>query len=95
MNGTYFSNYIGNISNFEISKSGKIIIGEIDKPNIKILNPTNLKEIYLKILDIKGENIYYHFYFEKPNIIYYGIRDNDISRIKVILLEQDDKKKFT
>ena len=95
LNGIYFSNYIGNISNFEISKSGKIIIGEIGKPNIKILSPTNLKEIYLKTLDIMGENIYYHFYFEKPNIIYYGIRDNDISRIKVMLLDQDDEKKFT
>ena len=36
LNGTYFGNYVGNISNFEITKTGKIIIGEINNPYIKI-----------------------------------------------------------
>ena len=95
MNGTYFGKYCGNISNFEISQSGKIIIGDINKPNIKILDPTNLNEIYYKILDKNEENRFYHFYFEKPNIIYYGVSDKDSTRIKIIFLDKDDEKYFT
>ena len=95
LNGSYFGNYISNISNFEISKTGKIIVGEINKPYIRVLNPSNLHEIYLKAFDINGENVYYHFYFERPNIIYYGINNKDSTRIKVIFLDYDDEKKFT
>ena len=95
MNGTYFGKYSGNISNFEISQSGKIIIGDLNKPIIKILDPANLTEIFSKTLDEKGENCFYHFYFEKPNIIYYGVRDKDSTRIKITFLDTDDDKYFT
>ena len=94
MNGTYFGKYCGKISNFEINKSGKIIIGEINEPYIKILEPTNFSEIYSKIINIKGDNIFYHFYFEKPNLIYYGIMNNDCTKIKMIFLDPDEEKYF-
>ena len=95
MNGTYFGKYCGNISNFEISQSGKIIIGDINKPTIKILHPANLIEIHSKNIDKKGEISFYHFYFERPNIIYYGARNNDSTRIKIEFLDSDDEKYFT
>ena len=96
LNGTYFGNYVGNISNFEITKTGKIIIGEINNPYIKILNPSNFNEVYFKVINIKGENTYYHFYFERPNIIYYGVRDNDNNtRIKILFLDNEEEKYFT
>ena len=95
INGTYFGKYCGKISNFEITKSGKIIIGEINKPYIKILEPTTFKEIYSKLISLKGENIFYHFYFECPNMIYYGVMNNDCTKIKMIFLDSDEEKYFT
>jgi hypothetical protein len=94
MNGTYFGVYSGNISNFQISKTGKIIIGDTNKPIIKILDPANLTEINEIKLDIKGENTYFYFYFESPNLIYYGVRDNDSTRIKMIFLDKNEEKYF-
>ena len=94
MNGTYFGVYSGKISNFQITKTGKIIVGEINRPIIKILDPVNLTEIFEQKMDVKGENIYFDFYFERPNLIYYGIRDNDSTRIKMIFLDEDEEKKF-
>ena len=94
MNGTYFGKSSMNISNFQITKTGRIIVAEINEPTIKVLDPINFTEIYQKKLNIKGENTYYYFYFEMPNLIYYGIRNNDSSRIKMIFLEQDEEKYF-
>ena len=61
---------------------------------IKILDPTNLTEIYVKNFFIKGENIFYQFYFERPNLIYLGVKDNDSTRIKILFLYSDDEKHF-
>ena len=94
LNGTYFGKYEGNISNFQISQTGKIIIGFINNPIIKVLNPINFDEIYLKKLDIKEENIFYHFYFEMPNIIYLGIKDKDSTRIQFFSLDLEEEKYF-
>ena len=94
MNGTYFGKISMNISNFQITKTGRIIVAEINEPTIKVLDPTNFTEIYQKKLNIKGENTYYYFYFEMPNLIYYGVRNNDSSRIKMIFLDQDEEKYF-
>ena len=95
LNGIYFGKYSGNISNFDLTKSGRIIIGETNKVCIKVLHPVKLKEIYSKGINLKGENTFFHFYFEKPNLIYYGIKDKDSTRIKIISLDSDDEKYFT
>ena len=92
LNGMYIGKYSGNISNFEFSKSGKIIIGLINNPYIKVLDPVQLREIYMRSLNIKEKNIFFHFHFERPNLIYYGVRDNDSTRIKLILLDSDDEQ---
>ena len=94
MNGTYFGKTSMNISNFQITKTGRIIVAEINEPTIKVLDPINFTEIYQKKLNIKGENTYYNFYFEMPNLIYYGVSNNDSSRIKMIFLEQDEEQYF-
>ena len=95
LNGIYFGNYIGNCSNFQISRSGKIIINEMDKSLIKILDPIKLNEIYNKDLKIKGENLYFQFYFERPNLLYYGVKNNDSTKIKILFLDTDDEKFFS
>ena len=95
LNGTYFGKYNGNISNFEIIKTGKIILGELNKPIIKILNPVNFDVIYTKtIIDIHGNN-FFHFHFEQSNnSLYYGIRDKDETRIRIFNLEENEEKYF-
>ena len=59
------------------------------------MNPSNFYQLFLKKFDIIGENHFYHFYFEKPNLIYYGIRDNDSTKIKIIFLDSEDEINFT
>ena len=93
LNGTYIGKYISNISNFEITKTGKIIVGEKNKSILKILDPINFNEIYHKDINISGKN-FFHFHFEEPNIIYYGYRDNNYSRIKIFYLEKSEEKYF-
>ena len=93
LNGTFFNKYKGNFSNFEINRKGKIIISEINKPIIRILDPIYFYEIYSKEFSIDG-NTFFHFEFQKPNILYYGIKENDTSKIKIVYLEQDEEMFF-
>ena len=94
MNGTFFGKYEGNISNFEFSKTGKIIIGEMNKSIIKIINPVNFNEIYSKTIIINGENNYPYFIFETPNIIYFTIKDKSYSKIQIMYLEENEENYF-
>ena len=96
LNGIYFGKYIGNINNFEINKTGKIIIGEINRPIIKILDPINFNEIYCtKILPNNINNFCcFHFHFEQPSFLYYGIKNGTNCRIKIFQLEEDKKIYF-
>ena len=91
LNGTYIGKYTENISNFEITKTGKIIIGQKNKSLLKILDPINFNEIYHINIDINQQNSF-HFLFEEPNIIYYGYKDNNYTRIKIIYLQQNEIK---
>ena len=94
INGTYFGKYTGNVSNFQITRTGKIIVAYLDEPIIRVLNPTDFTEYYKRAFTISGNNIFFDFYFESPNKIYYGIRDNDSTRIKILFLDQDEEKYF-
>ena len=94
LNGTYFGSYKGNFSDFEITKKGKIIINERHKPIIKILEPVNFNEIYTKEIYVDGINTFFNFHFEMPNIFYYGIKDINSSRIKIIYLLKNEEKHF-
>ena len=93
LNGTFFNKYKGNFSNFEINRKGKIIVSEINKPILKILDPINFNEIYSKDFSIDGST-FFHFEFQKPNILYYGVKENDTTKIKIVYLEQNEEKFF-
>jgi len=94
LNGTYFGKHCGNISDFQITTSGKIIVGDIYKPVLEVLNPVNFTQLYYKMFPIKGDNKYYQFLYERPNIIFFGVKDNDSTRIKVLFLDSDDEVNF-
>jgi hypothetical protein len=94
MNGTYFGKYAANISTFQITKTGKIIVAYLNEPIIRVLNPVNFTEYYMRAFKIKGNNTYFDFYFESPNTIYYGIRDNESTRIKILFIDQYEEMYF-
>ena len=94
INGTYFGKYKGLIYNFQISKTGKIIVNVMDKAQltIKVLDPVKFNEINWKEIITKGSSFY--FYFERPNIIYYGIKDDEGTKIKIMFLYPEEKNIF-
>ena len=94
INGTYFGKYEGIIYNFHISKTGKIMANVMDKDQltIKVLDPVQFNEINWKEINTKGSSFY--FYFERPNIIYYGIKDDEGTKIKIMFLYPEEKNIF-
>ena len=95
LNGICFGTYKENITNFEITTEGKILVGLADKGMIYVLNPINFRTIFSRFI-ISGEvNCYfYHFYFEEPNIIFLGFKDKEGAKIKIIQLNKDEIKTF-
>ena len=96
LNGICFGKYKDNITNFELTKEGKILVGFADKGIINVLNPINFKTIFSRFI-INNDTyhyFYYHFYFEEPNILYFGFKDNEGAKIKIIQLNKDEIKNF-
>ena len=96
INGTYFGKHVGMITNFEITKTGKLLVNEEDNKLllIKVLDPVNFNEVNYKEIFAKKFSNSFHFYFEKPNIIYYGIKDDEGTRIKIIFLYSGERNIF-
>jgi len=97
LNGICFGEYNENIINFELTEEGKIIVLLAKKGMINVLNPINFKAIYYRFIigsEDENEFIFYHFYYEKPNMIYFGIKDNESSKIKICVLNSEDMKNF-
>ena len=94
INGTYFGKYEGIIFNFQLSKTGKLIVNELEKGQliIKVLNPVNFYEMQYKEIVDKG--VSFNFFLEKPNIIYYGIKDDKETKIKIIAIYPEESHIF-
>ena len=70
-------------------------MGFADKGMIGVLNPITFKDIYFRFIRGKDDKFYmYHFYFEEPNILYIGFKDNEGAKIKIIQLNNDEIKTF-
>ena len=75
LNGICFGKYEERITNFDVTKEGKLLVGLAEKKMIDVLNPITFKNIYSRF--ILGDDVdcsFYHFYFEEPNIIFIGFR---------------------
>ena len=96
LNGTYFGKYVGFITNFQISRTGKLLVNEEDNKQliIKVLDPVKFCEVNYKEIFTKNVSNSYHFYFERPNTIYYGIKDNEGTIIKIIFLCSEENNIF-
>ena len=95
LNGICFGKYKERITNFELTKEGKILVGLTDKGMINILNPITFKEKISRFIISSEINYYfYHFYFEEPNIIFLGFKDKEGAKIKIIQLQKDEIKNF-
>ena len=93
LNGICFGKIQEDITNFELTKEGKILIGLANKGWINVLHPINFKTIYSRFI-VLNEAYFYHFYFEEPNIIFLGFKDKEGAKIKIIQLNKDEIKTF-
>ena len=93
LNGIYFGKIQEDITNFEVTKEGKILVNSASKGVINVLNPINFKTIGSKFI-VPNDAYFYHFYFEEPNIIFLGFKDKDGTKIKIIQLNKDEIKTF-
>ena len=93
INGICFGKFEEKITNFDLTDEGKVIVGLAEHGMIYVLNPINFKLIFSRFL-VSKECCFYHFYFEKPNILFLGYKDNDGSKIRIVVLNQDEMKQF-
>ena len=97
LNGICFGQYEGKITNFELTTGGKVLVGLANMGIVNVLDPINFKVLYSRfIISSEDENdcLFYHFYFEKPNIIFFGFKDKEGSKIKLIVLNNGEIKYF-
>jgi hypothetical protein len=97
LNGICFGQYEGKITNFELTSGGKVLVGLANIGMVNVLDPINFNVLYSRfIISSEDENdcLFYHFYFEKPNIIFFGFKDKDGSKIKLIVLNNGEIKYF-
>ena len=93
LNGICFGEYKEKISNFELTEEGRVIVGLSNQGIINVLNPINFKIIYSQHISDE-KSLFYHFYFEKPNIIYFGIKNKEGSKIKIFILNEEEMRNF-
>ena len=97
LNGICFGEFEGKITNFELTKEGKVLVGLADMGLLNVLDPIDFKVLYSRFIissDDDTECMFYHFYFEKPNIIFFGFKDQEGSKIKLITLNKGEIKFF-
>ena len=95
LNGICFGENKDRISNFQLTKNGKILVGLTDKGIIASLHPITFKYIHCKFINVTETKSYlYHFYFEEPNKIFLGINNIEEDKVKIIELINDEVKAF-
>jgi len=95
LNGICFGKYQERITNFDVTKEGKLLVGLPEKKMIDVLNPITFGGVCSRF--VLGDDVgcsFYHFYFEEPNIIFIGFRDKEGTKIKIIQLSRDEIKNF-
>ena len=97
LNGICFGEYEGKITNFDLTKEGRVLVGLANMGIVNVLDPINFNVLYSRfIISSEDENecLFYHFYFERPNIIFFGFKDKEGSKIKLITLDKGEIKYF-
>ena len=97
LNGICFGEYEGKITNFELTKEGRVLVGLADMGIVNVLDPIGFNVLYSRFIitsDDDTECLFYHFYFEKPNIIFFGFKDQEGSKIRLIMLNKGEIKFF-
>ena len=94
LNGICFGQFEEKITNFDLTDDGKILVGLANVGVVNVLNPINFKLIFSRYIN-QNECLFYHFYFEKPNILYFGFKDKEGSKIRLIVLNSEEIKYFS
>jgi hypothetical protein len=97
LNGICFGEYKENITNFELTKEGRILVGISNYGIVNVLDPINFKVLFSRFIipsQIENECLFYHFEFESPNLIFFGFKDKEGSKIRLTVLNNDEIKNF-
>ena len=94
LNGISFGKFEEKITNFDLTEEGKIIVGLSNLGLINVLNPINFKVIFSRFVIPNEECYFYNFYFEKPNVLFFGYKDKEGSKIRIVVLNNEEMKKF-
>ena len=94
LNGICFGEFKEKITNFDLTDDGKVLVGLANVGVVNVLNPINFKLIFSRYIN-QNDCLFYHFYFEKPNILYFGFKDKEGSKIRLIVLNSEEVKYFS
>ena len=94
LNGICFGQFEEKITNFDLTEEGKIIVGLSNLGLINILNPINFKVLFSRFVIPNEECYFYNFYFEKPNVLFFGYKDKEGSKIRIVVLNNEEMKQF-
>ena len=94
LNGICFGKYEEKITNIDVTDGGRVIVGLANSGLINVLNPIDFKIIFSRFIIGNEECLFYNFYFEKPNILFFGYKDKDGSKIRIVVLNNDDIRYF-
>ena len=94
LNGIYFGKYEEKITNFDLTEEGRVIVGLSNFGLINILDPISFKVIFSRFVIPNEECYFYNFYFEKQNILFFGYKDKEGSKIRIVALNNDEIKYF-
>ena len=94
LNGICFGEFKEKITNFDLTDDGKVLVGLANVGVVNVLNPIKFKLIFSRYIN-QNDCLFYHFYFEKPNILYFGFKDKEGSKIRLIVLNSEEVKYFS
>ena len=94
LNGICFGKYEEKITNFDVTEGGKVLVGLSNVGMINVLDPINFKMLSSRFVIPNEECIFYNFYYERPNILFFGYKDKDGSKIRIVFLNSDEIKNF-
>ena len=95
LNGTFSCKMEGNFTDFELTDSGNIIIGDLNNGMIKILRGYDLFKLYSKPLSsYKINKNNFNIIYENPNILYISSQEKDLCKIKRVFINKNDEKYF-
>ena len=93
LNGTYYKKIKGYFMDFQLNKTGNIIINDLKNREIIFYKGCHLDKLFSKTFPfINSEKDIFLFEFENPNIIYFCHKERERYSIKKVIVDINNKK---